>query len=139
MHKYTLPLSSLSLSAIFLFGAGNAVFASGHEGDPTNGKELFQKHCTACHNVMEGATPDVYGVVLPLHGIIGKKAGLTKGFYYSKAMRNSNATWTKEFLDKYLEDPKGTIPGIRMEFYGLESAKERKDIIAYIAKEQENK
>ena len=49
---------------------------------------------------MKGATPDIYGVVLPLHGIVGSEAAQTKGFFYSKAMRESGVVWTEEYLDQ---------------------------------------
>lgn len=133
-----LRLSSFMLScglSTLMFTTG-AVQAAG--GDPVHGGVLFKKHCNACHNIMKGATPDIYGVILPLQGIIGRESAQTKGFFYSKAMRDSKVVWSEEFLDTYIKDPKGTIPGIRMEFYGLESAADRQDIIAHILMKQDD-
>ena len=114
--------------------AGGAPALAG--GDPAHGTELFKKHCAACHNVMKGATPDSYGVVLPLHGIVGRESAQTKGFFYSKAMRESGVVWTEENLNQYMQDPKKMIPGIRMEFLSLEDEQDRQDIIAYIFSRQ---
>lgn len=133
MLKNLSLISVLVLNALMLTAAVQAA-----EGDPVHGKALFKKHCTACHTIMKGATPDMYGVVLPLHGIIGREAAQTKGFFYSKALRNSNIVWSEDILDQYIKDPKGTIPGIRMEFYGLESGNDRQDIISYLFEQQKN-
>ena len=106
------------------------------EGDSVYGDELFKKHCAACHNVLKGATPDIYGVVLPLHGVVDKESAQTTGFFYSEAMRKSGVVWTEENLDQYLADPKKMLPGIRMEFVGLQDEQERQDIIAYLLEQQ---
>jgi cytochrome c len=105
------------------------------EGDPVNGKEVFQTECTACHNFIKGAKPDMYGVVLPLYGIVGAKAAQVKGFFYSKALRESGLIWDEKLLDEYIEDPMGTIPGIRMQYAGLKDKKARTDMIAYFKDE----
>jgi cytochrome c len=123
--KSMLLVSSIIMGVMFA-GALSA------DGDAARGEELFGKYCSACHNTHKGAKPDMYGVVLPLYGVVGKEAGKTPGFFYSKAMRDSGVVWDEGLLDKYLEDPKGTIPGIRMEFPGVPDAKERKDIIAHM-------
>ncbi len=125
---------ALSVGLFCLISAGVTLAQNG--GDSAHGEELFKTYCTACHNTMKGATPDMYGVVLPLHGIVGTEAAQTKGFFYSKAMRESEIVWTEENLDKYLEDPKKMIPEIRMEFVGLENQQDRLDIIAYILSTQ---
>jgi cytochrome c len=124
-----------SVVLISLISAGATMAQDG--GDPAHGEELFKTYCTACHNTMKGATPDIYGVVLPLHGIVGSEAAQTKGFFYSKAMRESGVVWTEEYLDQYLEDPKKMLPGIRMEFLGMEDQQDRLDLIAYILSTQQ--
>ena len=45
---------------------------------------------------------------------LGTEAGKTAGFFYSEAMRESGVIWSEVLLDQYLEDPKGTIPDIRI-------------------------
>lgn len=127
IHKRVLVAAGL-----FLATAAAPVMGDEAEGDAERGEKLFGQQCKACHNLTEGATPDMYGVVLPLHGILGKEAAQVPGFFYSKAMRESGVVWTEELMDKYIEDPKGTIPGIRMEFIGIEDPQDRADIIAHI-------
>jgi cytochrome c2 len=40
--------------------------------------------------------------------------------------------WTPEILDKFLENPKGGVPGARMVFPGLMNPEDRADVIAYL-------
>ena len=134
-----MSIRNILTSSIALVGLVSASAAMAQDGgDSAHGEELFKTYCTACHNTMKGATPDIYGVVLPLHGIVGREAAQTKGFFYSKAMRESGVVWTEEYLDQYLEDPKKMLPGIRMDFLGMENPQDRLDLIAYILSTQKD-
>lgn len=121
-----------------LFAAGFAllaapVLAEGHmNGDPANGEKVFRK-CKACHQVGEGAKPKTGPV---LNGVIGRTAGTTEGFKYSKAMIGAGEeglVWTVEKLDEYLTNPRQFVKGNRMSFAGLKRDKDRADVIAYLA------
>ena len=96
-----------------------------------NGEDIFKK-CRACHD----AGPDAKNKVGPaLRGVFGRKAGTFEGFAYSDAMRAAGAKgleWTDANVEKYLEDPRGFIPGNKMAFLGLKDEIDRKDIIAYL-------
>jgi cytochrome c2 len=84
--------------------------------------------CKACHSVEPGKN----GIGPSLAGIWGEKAGAVPGFDFSDAMKASNLTWNQATLDKYLTDPKGTVPGTKMSFGGVKDAAKRQAIIDWI-------
>lgn len=105
--------------------------ASAGEGDPKKGEKVFKK-CKACHMVGEKAKKRVGPV---LNNLIGRTAGTSEGFKYSKAMKEAGEgglVWTDENLHKYLEKPKKFVPGNKMAFAGLKKEKDRDDVIAYL-------
>lgn len=103
--------------------------ASAQAGDPAAGQKIFAR-CAACHAV----GPDAKNKIGPqLNGIVGRKAATAPGFIYSAAMSNSKITWTKAQLDTYLAAPMKVVPGTKMMFMGLPQAKDRADVIAYLA------
>lgn len=84
--------------------------------------------CKACHAVEPGRN----GIGPSLAGIWGEKAGAVPGFEFSDAMKASGLTWNQGNLDKYLADPRGTVPGTKMAFGGVKDAAKRQEIIDYI-------
>ena len=67
-----------------------------------------------------------------LHGVFGRKAGTHEKFRYSQAVQNAGFVWDAEHLDKWLQDPRGFLPGNRMSFMGVKDEKDRIDLIAYL-------
>jgi cytochrome c2 len=67
-----------------------------------------------------------------LLGVIGRHAGSTPGFRYSKAMKNSNIVWDEKSLDAFITAPQKALPGTTMPFAGLPDQQERTDLIAYL-------
>jgi cytochrome c len=67
-----------------------------------------------------------------LHGIVGRTTGTVEGFKYSPANQNAKLTWTPEVLDRYLTNPRETIPGTIMAYAGLRNPTQRADLIAYL-------
>jgi len=96
-------------------------------GDPARGKQIFIK-CQACHSVEKG----VNKVGPSLYGIVGTKAGQVPGYSFTDAMKNSGLTWDEATLDKYLANPRQTVPGTRMVFSGLPKEQDRQDVFAYL-------
>ncbi|HTN15810.1 MAG TPA: c-type cytochrome [Sphingomonadaceae bacterium] len=84
--------------------------------------------CKACHSVEKGK----HGIGPSLAGIYGTKAGDIPGYEFSKPMKESGLKWDEATLDKYLTDPRGTVPGTKMSFAGLKDEAKRKDVIAYL-------
>ena len=93
------------------------------------------KECELCHNLGKGQGtkigPDLYGVV-------GRKVASEAGFNYSEALKDSSAaktgdgTWTFDKLNTWLTNPRADVPGTLMTFAGIDSEKQRADVIAYL-------
>jgi cytochrome c len=111
------------LSCAALLGAGSAALAQ----DATAGKAAFAT-CAACHSV-DGSNGDGPS----LQGVLGRKAGSFTGFRYSRAMKAAATTWDAASLEAYIADPQKAVPGNVMPFAGVPDAKERADIVAYLA------
>jgi cytochrome c len=95
-------------------------------GDAVRGKAVYESKCVACHSVAENR-------VGPKHqGVFGRRAGSAKDYEYSDALKSSRVIWNRDSLTRWLTDPEQTIAGQRMG-YRLGDAKEREDIIAYLA------
>lgn len=84
--------------------------------------------CKACHSTEKGK----HGIGPSLVGVYGTKAGDIPGYEFSKAMKESGLKWNDATLDKYLTDPRGTVPGTKMSFAGMKDEAKRKEVIAYL-------
>lgn len=95
--------------------------------DAAAGKAVFAQ-CTACHSAdgSNGAGPS-------LKGVVGRTAGTFEGFRFSRAMKGAGYAWDAKSLDAYLTDPQKALPGNVMPFSGVVDAKQRADLIAYLA------
>ncbi len=120
-------MRTVMLGTVVLVGAALVATAASAAG-PEAGEKAFKKHCAACHTVDAGKNR----VGPSLHGIFGRKAGQVQGFKYSDANAKSGATFDDAYLDKYLTDPKGTMPGNKMVFNGVKNEQERKDLIEFL-------
>jgi cytochrome c len=89
----------------------------------------FNNVCRTCHTLREGDNrlgPN-------LHNIIGRKAGSIPDYGYSSAMKDSDLTWDRATLDRFIANPDQVVPGNRMKPYGgLTSAEERAQIIDFL-------
>jgi cytochrome c len=106
------------------------IFAS-DIGDPEAGEKVFAK-CKGCHQVGPGAKNRIGP---HLNNIFDRPAGGLEGFKYSKSMAKAGAngmTWDLKHLHDYLENPKALVSGTRMSFRGLDEAKDRDDVLAYL-------
>jgi cytochrome c len=96
--------------------------------DAAAGEKVFAV-CKACHQVGDTAKNAVGPV---LNGLFGRKAGSVEGYSYSDANKKSGITWTDEEFTKYIQDPKGVVPGTKMAFAGIKDPQKIKDLIAYL-------
>jgi cytochrome c len=87
--------------------------------------------CGVCHKV-EAGVPN--GLGPNLHGIFGKKSGLSAGYSYSPAMKAAGLTWNAATLDKFLTKPQTLVPGTRMSYPGQADPAKRAEIIAWLKK-----
>ncbi|WP_170464622.1 c-type cytochrome [Ruegeria arenilitoris] len=110
--------------------AETTVLAAAVEGDVKAGKKVFRK-CSACHKL----DADRHTVGPSLHGIFGAKAGQADGFRYSDPLQQSEIVWTPETMAAFRTDPKGTVPGNKMQFPGLKKEADIANVIAYLLAE----
>jgi len=97
--------------------------------DVSAGKEIFGRTCQNCHSIEIG----VNKVGPSLWDVVGRPAASVPDYAYSSAMKGNKAVWTAASLDVYLADPRGDVHGVKMYFKGLPEAKDRADVIAYLA------
>ncbi len=103
-------------------------------GDPERGRKVFYR-CQSCHRIAPQASP----LLGPNLGrLFGRRAGSLPGYAgYSRALKEAGFVWTEERLDAWLKDPAGFLPGNRMPFAGVRSARDRADLIAYLRRVQD--
>ena len=139
-----LPSFSLALAAALLGACGGgdgakapqadaaaalaALPAPYNAADLANGKQRFNQ-CRACHTLVEGG-PDLVGP--NLYGVFGRAVGSREGYRYSEAVQAADFVWDGPHLERWLADPRGFLPGTKMTFPGIESATDRRDVIAYV-------
>jgi cytochrome c len=87
------------------------------------------KECELCHNLGKGQGdkigPDLYGVV-------GRPVASEPGFNYSAALKAKGGTWTFDALNTWLTNPRADVPGTLMTFAGINSEKQRAEVIDYL-------
>jgi cytochrome c len=102
--------------------------------DKSRGETGFRA-CVACHvNTKDGSSAGKQGPTL--WNVVDKQKAATPGFAYSNtlaAMGQKGEKWTFEALDKFIESPRGYVPGTKMSFAGVGNPKARADLIAYLA------
>jgi cytochrome c len=91
--------------------------------------QMTARQCQTCHNFEKGG-PN--GVGPNLYGIVGRLRASAPEFDYSAAMKAKGGTWTIDELNKFLDNPRGYIPGTKMTFAGLPRGNQRADVIAYL-------
>ena len=112
-----------------MLGCGSvAVLGVAQASSVAQGKAIFDAQCAACHSVK----PGVNGIGPSLYGVYGKPAAHVAGFAFSAALTNSHLVWNKVTLSKFLANPQAVVPGTKMPYLGLPSAKKRAEVIAYL-------
>ena len=111
-----------------------SVASADDAGDAARGERVFQR-CYACHSVDPKEKGKLQGP--SLYRILGRRAATIDGFDYSDPMREkaeAGLVWNAATLDRYLSDPEELVPGTRMSVPPMRDAKERADLIAYLAR-----
>lgn len=96
--------------------------------DVEKGAKAFGK-CKSCHKLDAGA----HGTGPSLFNVVERTVGTEEGFGYSGKLVAVAETWTVENLDAFLKKPKDFAPGTKMTFAGMKKAKDRANLIAYLA------
>lgn len=98
------------------------------EGDASRGQQGFRA-CSPCHSL--DANRNMTGPSLA--GLWGRKAGSLPSFErYSDALKSSGIIWEDRSLDGWLTDPKGMVPENDMPFDGIQDARVRADLLAFL-------
>ncbi|WP_263262433.1 cytochrome c family protein [Pseudomonas sp. RIT-PI-S] len=122
-----LVITQRRFAALLLVALARSAFA---EGDAEAGRTVFQAKCSGCHNIGPGAQA-AFGPQLT--GVVGRQAGTTADYQYSDAMRNAGVVWSEDKLKAYIDDPKGVVPGTRMNFWWIGSDQKLSDLVAFLA------
>jgi cytochrome c len=92
------------------------------------GKTVSVK-CEQCHDTSSAKTVKIGP---PLFGVVGRDRASIAGFDYSAAMKAKGGSWTYDELFKFVKEPGAYIPGTKMTFAGITSAKDRINLIAFL-------
>jgi cytochrome c len=92
------------------------------------GKTISVK-CEQCHDTSSAKTVKIGP---PLFGVVGRDRASIAGFDYSSAMKGKGGSWTYDELFKFVKEPGAYIPGTKMTFAGISSAKDRINLIAFL-------
>lgn len=84
--------------------------------------------CTACHSTERGEN----GIGPSLAGVFGRRSGTLASFEFSQAMKDAGLSWNQANLDRYLENPRGVVPGTTMAYNGVKDAAQRQAVINYL-------
>ena len=120
----TSSVSSESGNIMALFASTNAA----------EGAKVFKK-CLACHSIAEGGANKIGPA---LWGVLGRPAGSTPGYKYSKAMAAYGKNWSFEEMNGFLIKPKDWIKGTKMSFAGLKKASDIAAVILYMNENSSN-
>lgn len=102
-------------------------------GDATRGQAYFKISCEICHSPALGPNNTVIMKQGPsLAGVVGRAAGSSSHFGYSKALQDSGLTWDAATLDRFLANPMAMVSGTMMPM-PVPDAGHRADVIAYLS------
>ena len=110
-------------------GTAPVVTQAAAGGDAVHGKAIFEQ-CGVCHTINPGGAN---GIGPNLSHIVGDSVGAGRGgFAFTDGVKKIGGKWDEAKLDKWLTNPRAMAPGTMMTFAGLDSAKDRADVIAYL-------
>jgi cytochrome c len=97
-------------------------------GDAARGERLYRA-CVACHSL----EPNRNMTGPSLADVWNRKSGSHSSFpRYSPALKSAGIIWTDDTLDEWIKDPQHFIPGNTMTFAGIEDARQRADLLAFL-------
>lgn len=121
-------LKAVTVAAVCVSFIGTVLPAQAQvAGDAIAGRKAFGA-CSVCHSIKPGGS----GLGPNLLGVAGKKSGTNDPkFKYTAAMK-AGPVWTDDQLDRFIADPKATVPGTAMAMAPTKDAQKRANLIAYL-------
>lgn len=108
------------------------VYAQG-KTDLLRSQDVFRAKCAACHSV----TCNRRGP--KLEGLMGRPAGSVADFKnYSPELKDSRIVWSEQAVDEFIKAPAKMVPGTSMAGWRIDSAKDRRDIVAHIRRQDKS-
>lgn len=102
--------------------------ALAEQGNAERGQRAFRA-CAPCHSL----EPNRNMTGPSLSGLWDRQAGALASFRrYSPALKSSGIIWADNSLDAYIKDPQNFIPENEMTFKGIEDARVRADLLAFL-------
>jgi cytochrome c2 len=132
MQSFVSALFPIVLWAVVTAGT-EAIAQDQPPGDAAQGKVFFQQNCAICHADSSG--PGNTAIVKQgpsLVGVVGRRAGSSPDFNYTKALSASGLTWDASTLDHFLAGPTAAVPGTTMPIT-VADAQNRLNLIAYLS------
>lgn len=124
---YGLRVLTLCLMFASPMIAAKAAVQPDQAGDPQLGQIYYENKCSQCHGEYSFDEPAPL-----LDGVFGRTAGTRADFsLYSAAMKASAMVWDDANLDRFLAEPRATIPGTLMKTK-IDDPLDRGDVIAYL-------
>lgn len=125
----SISLVILIITPFYLNNANAQQFNAEQQADLLKrGKRMFLR-CRTCHTLEKGGK---HGTGPNLHGIFGSKSASKEGFSYSKALQNSDITWSEETINTWMSKPRDFVKGTTMAFVGLKKPRDREALITYL-------
>ena len=98
--------------------------------DAAAGEAIAKRQCVSCHTFTEGGKN---GLGPNIYNTIGQPRAVGReNFNFSNALKGKPGAWSYEELNAWLQKPAAFAPGTRMAFAGINSEKQRADVIAYL-------
>ena len=98
--------------------------------DSSAGERVFIGRCGACHTAEKSQTGRWMGP--NLWGVLGRQKASFEGFKYSPAFDRLGGTWTIAEFNAFIAGPVDYVPGTTMRQEGIEDARKRADLVAFL-------
>ena len=96
---------------IAILTVATATTTAARAQDVPAGQDSFNRVCTICHSVGEGAQNKLGPA---LNGLDGRHSGAVEGYSYSDALKNAGIVWSEATFKEFMPNPTAKVPGTRM-------------------------